>query len=246
MSQTHIFYSMLVAFTLHTAHASDTQPLYTPDNTQFAFDFHDVVVQHNNSRISRGVLSKNFVSAIRFNRYLPGLFLALASAAYNDLKGGTGEMYIKILQDYQQPEIAQLVLDIANDLQPIEDTVAIIKELKSLGYEINIASDIGTSVLHNLHSKPAYQALLSLFDHEKSVDYINAIGKPIKKPQLAYFASYLQRFQDGKEYVIFIDDKEKNVIGARQAGMIGITFKNPQQLRDVLVRMGILTATSTH
>jgi FMN phosphatase YigB (HAD superfamily) len=215
-------------------------PAYTPENTQFAFDFHDVVVARDMSRIQKAIFNKNFIYKIHFNRYLPGLFLALANTAYHDFRGGTGEIYIKVLQDYHQPDIAQLALDVANDVRPIEGTIEIIKELRDLGYEINMASDIGTTVLRDLKARPQYQALLALFTHEKSVDYLNASGHPIKKPQLAYFTDYAQKFQDGKQYVIFIDDKEKNVTGARTAGMIGIVFKNPPQLRAQLVKMGIL------
>ena len=240
MSYKNTVYLILLTLSLCGTESFSMDVAYTSKNTQFAFDFHDVVVQHNTGRISRGIFSRNFVYKIHFNRCFPGLLWALASTAYHDFKGGTGEQYIKILQDYKQPEIAQLVLDIANDVHPIEGTVVIMQELKNLGYEVNMASDIGTMVLEDLKKRPQYQGLLSLFAHEKSVDYLNASGRPVKKPQLGYFRDYLERFQKNKEYVIFIDDKEKNVIGARASGMIGITFKNPELLREELVKMGIL------
>jgi len=228
---------MLSAYSIDSLSMNAT---YTADNTQFAFDFHDVVVSRNINRIKNAIFNRTFLYKIHFNRYIPGLLWALARAACTDTKGGTGEVYVKILQDYHQPDIAQLTLDLANDVDPIEGTVTIIKELKTLGYEVNIASDIGKTVLENLKTREKYRPLLSLFDHEQSVDYIHANGHPVQKPQLAYFNDYLQKFQDNKQYIIFIDDKEKNVIGASNAGMIGIVFKNPSQLRAQLVTMGIL------
>ena len=231
---------LFIMLSVYSIESLSMDATYRPDNTQFAFDFHDVIVSRNINRIKNAIFNRSFLYKIHFNRHLPGLLWALARAAYTDTKGGTGEVYVKILQEYHQPDIAQLTLDLANDVDPIEGTVEIIKELKDLGYEVNMASDIGTLVLQDLKTRPQYQTLLSLFDHEQSVDYINAGGRPVQKPQLAYFRDYLQKFQDDKQYIIFIDDKEKNVIGACSAGMIGITFKNPQQLREQLVQMGIL------
>jgi len=244
MSYLYVRRSILILLCVYSSHAWSTHPIYTPQNTQFAFDFHDVVVARNMDRIRKAIFSSNFVSRIRINRYLPGLIWALATNAYTDFKGGTGEMYIKVLQDYEQPELAQFALDVANDVHPIAGTIAIIQKLKNLGYEVNMASDIGTMVLEDLKKRAQYKAMFALFTHEKSVDYLTIKGRPIKKPQLAYFKDYLERFQDNKQYIIFIDDKEKNVIGAREAGMIGITFTSPEQLHTELVKMGIFKAAT--
>lgn len=215
---------------------------YTPQNTQFAFDFHGVVVKAASNRISSALLSTNFIYRIHFNRCLPALLWAFTTLAYT---GGTGEQYIKLLTQYQQPDMAQMALDIANNQQPIPKTIDIIKQIKGLGYEVNMASDIGDLVLKDFErreqDKPIQEQILPLFVHKHHVNYLET-DAPIHKPDPAYYAAYLQQYnQNLKPYVIFIDDKLKNVVGARNAGMIGILFTSAAQLKEQLVKMGILT-----
>jgi len=217
---------------------------YTPQNTQFAFDFHGVVVKPVVNRVSSALLNRNFLYSINLNRYLPALVWSIAVLTYHH---GTGEQYIKLLQEYQQPIIAQLALNIANNQQPIPETIAIIKQLKDLGYEVNMASDIGALALKDFaqkeQGKQAQDQILPLFVHRHHVNYLETY-KPIQKPNPAYFAAYQQQYNTAhKPYVIFIDDKLKNVTGAREAGMTGILFTSGVQLKDQLVRMGILPIT---
>ncbi len=239
----HRFYACSILFALLVApqQTITMQPQYTPQNTQFAFDFHGVVVRPVANRISHALLSRNFISSIEMNRYLPGLMWAMAALVY---RGGTGEQYIKLLRDYHQMRIAQIALDIANNQAPISDTIAIIKQLKSLGYEINMASDIGGLVLQDFETKelkkPAQEQILPLFAHKYYVNYLDTYT-PIHKPNSIYFATYLQHYnQDKKSYIIFIDDKLKNVEGARKSGMIAILFSSAAQLKEQLIQMGIL------
>jgi beta-phosphoglucomutase-like phosphatase (HAD superfamily) len=231
--------ALIIATCMQSTLSMDTT--YTPQNTQFAFDFHDVVVKPAANRISQGLFNRNFLYSIHLNRYLPALVWSIALLSYH---GGTGEQYIKLLQDYQQPTVAQLALDIANNQLPIPGTVAIIKQLKALGYEVNMASDIGALALKDFGKKelgkPEQDQILPLFIHKHHVNYIEAF-KPIKKPNPAYFAAYQQQYNPShKPHVIFIDDKLKNVTGAREAGMISILFTSAAQLEEQLIKMGIL------
>lgn len=227
---------VLVGMTCHTLIG-----MHTPNNTQFAFDFHGVVVQPVQNRVSDSLLSMRFISSIKLNRYLPMLAGAMIMLSY---QGGTGEQYIKLLNDYHQPALAQLALDIANKQQPISETIAIIKHLKNLGYEVNMASDIGTLALQDFAAKefekPHSDQILPLFNHIYHVDYLKQ-SCPIHKPNPSYFTGYQQRYNSvHKPYVIFIDDKLKNVVGARDSGMIGIFFTTPSELRKNLIERGIL------
>ena len=102
------FYRALLIPLLLCAHITlAMQQQYTPENTQFAFDFHGVVVKPVANRVSSVLLSRKFVSSIEINRYVPALIWALTTLAY---RGGTGEQYIKLLQNYHQLRIAQLAL----------------------------------------------------------------------------------------------------------------------------------------
>lgn len=240
----HRFYThfILLALLSTTQLTISMQPQYTPQNTQFAFDFHGVVVKPVANRISHAVLSKIFISSIEMNRYLPALMWAMAILVY---RGGTGEQYIKLLQDYHQVGVANIALDIANNQAPISGTIAIIKQLKELGYEINMASDIGGLVLKDFEAKelknPTQEQILPLFAHKYYVNYLDTY-KPIQKPNPLYFTTYLQQYNQGnKPYIIFIDDKLKNVEGAKKSGLIAILFSSAAQLKGQLIQMGILS-----
>jgi len=63
---------------------------------------------------------------------------------------------------------------------------------------------------------------------------------PSTKPNKAYF-SYLEANLDTDKQKIFIDDKLANVKAAQSMGMHGIHFKNPLQLAEELIKLGILS-----
>lgn len=107
-----------------------------------------------------------------------------------------------------------------------------------------MASDIGTLALQDFaqkeQTKEPQDQILPLFAHKHHVNYL-ATAAPIHKPNPAYFAAYQQQYNpEKKPYVIFIDDKLKNVVGARQSGMIGILFTSGAELKEQLIKMGIL------
>ena len=71
---------------------------------------------------------------------------------------------------------------------------------------------------------------------------------PSSKPDLAYF-KYMEKIIDGNKNLIFIDDQKANAEGFNQlqknsaALRVGIYFKNPVQLADELIKLGILSPT---
>ena len=55
------------------------------------------------------------------------------------------------------------------------------------------------------------------------------------------FESFLEKFNpDGKyEHVVFVDDSNKNVNACGQVGMIGVRYKDAQQMEETLKEVGI-------
>jgi len=153
---------------------------YTPQNTKFTFDLHKVIVAPAKNRVINGLFNRNMLPEINTELpstlakvawYLPAVSYHVAQLLY---EGGTGEQFYRIFKDYGYNKLAQAVITIANDQEPIQGTI-----------------------------------------------------------------NYLQKYKDNKQ-IIFIDDKAQNVAAANQAGMIGILFTTPQQLRSDLVKMEIL------
>jgi FMN phosphatase YigB (HAD superfamily) len=85
----------------------------------------------------------------------------------------------------------------------------------------------------------AYQSLMA-----KPTDKI--FHAPSAKPDLAYF-QYMEKIINGNKNLIFIDDQKANVEGFNElqqntnALRYGIHFKNPIQLADELIKLGILS-----
>lgn len=62
----------------------------------------------------------------------------------------------------------------------------------------------------------------------------------IKKPHAEIYELALSRFGIDPSTAIFIDDSAKNVAGAEAVGIQAIHFQSPEQLKEDLVKLGIL------
>jgi HAD superfamily hydrolase (TIGR01509 family) len=61
------------------------------------------------------------------------------------------------------------------------------------------------------------------------------------KPQTEFFFAAAERIGARPQEILFIDDREENVAGAREAGLAGIIFTSPQQLARDLRGLGLIT-----
>jgi len=68
-----------------------------------------------------------------------------------------------------------------------------------------------------------------------SSGYVNEM-----KPHAKIYRSALEITQADPAKSVFIDDREANIVAAREMGMQGITFTDPKQLRAELEKLGIL------
>ena len=67
------------------------------------------------------------------------------------------------------------------------------------------------------------------------IDIVVSAHEGIIKPNPEIYQLLLQRNQLRAEDCVFIDDSEKNVIGARAVGIDAIHFIDPSQLRQELL-----------
>ncbi len=239
------FFAFTLILASINAFCMEQSTRYTPENTKFAFDFHDVVAKAHPNRVINGLFNWDMVPEVNWNLpyntaqflyYFPSVTYGTAQLIYNK---GTGEQYYDLFKRNRLDRIALAVRAIANDLDVINGTVSIIEELRNKGYQVDMASDIGTSFLRHLETQSKFTNILNLFTDKKSVDYINT-PNPIHKPDKQFFIDYQNAHNANHMNIIFIDDKQKNVSASEQTGMIGIHFQNPEQLRHELVKHGIL------
>jgi beta-phosphoglucomutase-like phosphatase (HAD superfamily) len=242
----HFFITVLCALSISIISMEHDIP-YTPENTKFAFDFHDVVVTAHPYRIFNGLFTWDILPEFSWDTArcaynLPWVAYKAIMLAYNK---EAGERFYDLFKQNGFDRLALAVKRISNDVDLIEGTVAIIKELKDKGYQVDMASDIGTSFLSDLESNPKFADTLSLFTYKKSVNYLQTIN-PIHKPNKKFFIDYNMRYNPSHMHIIFIDDKQKNVTASKETGMIGIQFQDPAQLRAELVKRGILEDKKDH
>jgi beta-phosphoglucomutase-like phosphatase (HAD superfamily) len=159
-------------------------------------------------------------------------------------KDPSAEEMIALAKERGWNDVAQFVEKIARKKKPIEGTVKIIEELRAKGFPMYVGTNIGTPSFTTIMTGngKAGRFLRANFnlDHPQTVDYKSATI--IKKPNVEFFNQAIAKnqFDLATTHVIFIDDRTDNVEAARKAGMIGIVFKNPKQLRTDLKELGLL------
>jgi 2-haloacid dehalogenase len=116
---------------------------------------------------------------------------------------------------------------------PIQDTVDILKDLKDTKkYQI--------LALTNWSAELFPIALLRynfLFWFEGTVV---SGDEMTKKPLSKIYQILIKRYSVDPSKAIFIDDSLKNIKGGEEMGIKGIHFQSSKQLREDLVKMGVL------
>lgn len=122
------------------------------------------------------------------------------------------------------------LIALANAQKPNTGMIAIVRTLKTAGYELHIFSNIGTIILADLRTK--FPEILALFDHAFTTSA--EIGY-LSKRHIDFFKSYLKSCAAlQKKHIIFIDDCYKNNNMGSTHGMIAITAKNHTWVHEQL------------
>ncbi|GAB1319343.1 Alpha-D-glucose-1-phosphate phosphatase [Madurella fahalii] len=113
-------------------------------------------------------------------------------------------------------EIAEAFAQARQSLQPDHDIVAFIRELKKdSAIKVYAMSNVGKEDFEELATKLDW----SLFDR---VFTSGAAG--MRKPELKFYCHVLDHIDLDGHQVVFIDDKEENVLAAQAAGIPGFVF----------------------
>lgn len=108
------------------------------------------------------------------------------------------------------------------------DVSAIVRQLKP-NHRLILLSN--TNPWHFAHAKETYP-IISEFD-----DYVLSFEERAMKPQKSIYEAALRK-AEGKLPTLFIDDIEANALGAEAVGITGIWFRNAEQLRTDLFKLG--------
>lgn len=212
----------------------------TPENTIFAFDFHDVITTskgwpkwRTRTRILWDCPYRNTLF-----KYAPSLLYTLLSIRK---QLNVAEQAFKEVID-MYPELAlckQTFLDIANAQRPNKKTQAIMKQLSEKGFKLYLFSNIGEETFEDLRTRHP-----DLLFHLNGFCYVKASTGYISKPDPRMYQQFNNECNKEGKQVIFVDDLLRNIRAGCDAGMISILFKDADQFYRDLETLGIFTHPS--
>lgn len=144
------------------------------------------------------------------------------------------ELHARYLAKY--PEIAEEInllfenwFDILN---PIDENIELVSELKSEGYRLYILSNFVREAFEAMRRRYSF---FDLFDGFVVSCYVHSI-----KPEKEMFLYLLDSCDLDARECLFIDDEKENVEAAKEVGIEAIGYLTPKQLRLELHKRHIL------
>lgn len=210
------------------------------------WDLHQVVLDRSIADTVRALINTSMATGIS-NLTWTQLKELLSLSIQNLVHEKSGEDYIAIVKKWHNPQLATAIIAVANAQRIMPGMQSIIEELNQLGIEQNVGSNIGRTVFDDLIKQPRFAHIFGYMNLKRSqvVEYSQA--NPIYKPNPLFFKEYLikNKINPDKTRIIFIDDRKANINAARQLGLIGIHFKNANQLRKDLRELGVMISPPT-
>lgn len=206
----------------------------TPHNTIITFDIHGVLFKPNFKKIIQLVWNNKKAFTIGFYLFNPKFTFKLISLKYK--RAVPEEYFVTLTRDY--PSLEQykpLAIAISNAQTPVQEIINTAHTLKNKGYTLHIFSNIGEHVFADLAK--THPDIFALFDAVQVPSEQNGF---INKRHPAAFSNYLSNFNPHHKTIVLIDDNKRAVARASQAGIIGIYFKNIQQLHTDLHQLHIV------
>lgn len=108
--------------------------------------------------------------------------------------------------------------------------LAWIPRIKEAGFRLGILSNMGDGVLDYLRPRFSW---LEQFDH---LTWSCELG--VVKPDPAIYLHTLKKLNVKPEQALFIDNLQKNIVGAEAVGLQAALFENVEQLQSDLARRG--------
>ena len=160
----------------------------------------------------------------------------------------SSEKFLALGDRYNNPYFKEMILIASAAQEPMEQTVAILEELKANGYTHHVGSNMGITTFNTItdaQKYPQFAHIFKNFDLSKSQVVTRGTDK-FKKPKPTFFELYLEKnnLDPKTTRIIFIDDRRKNVKAAQSLGLEALRFKNAKQLRRDLADMGIDISSS--
>jgi len=108
--------------------------------------------------------------------------------------------------------------------------LAWIPKIKQAGFRLGILSNMGDGVLDYMRPRFPW---LAHFDH---LTWSCELG--VVKPDPAIYLHTVKKLNVSPDRALFIDNLQKNIVGAEAIGLHAALFENPEQLQNDLARRG--------
>ena len=108
--------------------------------------------------------------------------------------------------------------------------LAWIPKIKQAGFRLGVLSNMGDGVLEYLRPRFSW---LAQFDH---LTWSCELG--VVKPDPAIYLHTVKKLNVSPDKALFIDNLQKNIVGAEEVGLNAALFENVEQLQSDLARRG--------
>ncbi len=129
-----------------------------------------------------------------------------------------------------EDEVARELRQWRRMLVPIPETIKILKKVRGR-YPLYCLSNVDKATTHYLQER---YHLYDLFNGS-----VLSWETGMRKPEMGIYELVIQRFNLTPERTLYIDDKEANLIPARQAGLQTIPFRSPEDLEVEMLAHGV-------
>ena len=175
---------------------------------------------------------RQFVQELNLPAHFVEVFQSLLWAMHDGGLLTREELVAKLPSQYDRGVFADCVRQIAPKLYLIEEMHEIFHEVRGSGYRIYILSNM---------PKEMHEELMQLHDFFQLPEgQVYSYEVKAIKPQPQIYEALLNRYQLKGPESIFIDDREENVVAASKFGIDGILCQSPAQVRQELVKRGLL------
>jgi len=199
------------------------------------FDMGNVLVRFSYDRAFQGLSRLTGKDPQIFKEILfkSGFALALESGQMNEY-----ELFAKVKSMIGSHTATQEFIDCVCDIfTPYPEMEDMLAEVKQTGVRMVLLSNVS-----DMH----FQYLRQRYDFFKHFDdFVLSYVVGSCKPEKQIYESAVKAAQTAPEHCFFTDDVHENIIGARNFGMDAHHFIGHEDLRDALIKRGLLSASHT-
>ncbi len=134
--------------------------------------------------------------------------------------------YCRLYPD-KEGEVKMILHNWLQILQPIEESISFLKQMKERGYSIYLLSNISEDAVTYLNKTQSFMQLID--------GGVYSYKEKINKPDVAIYERLLNRYHLNPGEVLYFDDLSANIEQARKIGMQGIVFTGIESIETAKI-----------